>query len=84
MISERFAHLHFPVRSGKYPKDDANIWLLPQHFHQLTRSGDDVKELVGPSNLYVRFQLVGIIRLHDGIEELMHVDGIPGIKALTE
>ena len=82
VVADRRAHL-LAVPAEQERRRQHDLRREPVRLHDLA-SGQEVVELVGPSELDVRLDRDRVIRLHQGIEELGHGDGLARRESLVE
>jgi len=84
VIAEGLTHAHFAIGAWQDAENDPDIGFLPQRYHHLAGGSNDVEQLVRPTHLDVCIEVVGIVTLHDGVEELVQVDRLAFIPAFVE
>ncbi len=85
VVALAFAHLQAAVGARqRFAHNHGNLRLLAQALLQFAPRHQDVEQLILAAHLYVRFLGDGIVGLHQRVEELVQVDGLPGINALAE
>ncbi len=85
MVAGTLAHLGAAVRPRQaFAHDDGDLRTLTQSFLQFASRYQDVEQLILPAHLHIRLLSDSIIRLHQGVEELVQVDRLPGVHTLAE
>ncbi len=84
VVALRLAHLEDPVGARQDPHDHADVRQHTEGLHQFAAGGDDVEELIGAADLDVGPQVIGVVRLRQGIERLMQVDGVVVLPAFAK
>jgi len=85
VIPQALAHLNLAVGAGQaLPHDDCDLRPLAQRLLELAPGHNDIKQLILPADLDVGFLRYSIVGLHQGIEELVELNGLPRLVTLAE